>query len=356
VPGGPDRVDLPVVLLSNLDRRWPASDQEDAVRETKRLGCSLRRRGHPVVIVPVYDEAFRTVLDRYDRERHIVFNWCESIPGVPRSEALAAQILDDMGFTYTGASPEAIRLGDDKPLAKDLLRGNGVPCPRTGIYETCLCEDWKTFPAIVKPAYEHCSAGVGPESVVMAPDDLRARLQFVLETFRQPAMVEDFIDGREFHVSVWGNEHVEVLPPAEMDFSAFSDAHDRLCGYDAKFSPDSEPYRKIRTIIPARLPAAAMRRLRTVSRAAYLALGCRDYARIDIRERDGEFFVLDVNPNADIGADASMALTAEKAGYTYGAMASRLLNLAAERHPVWGQAADAGGVPQADCLMEPALS
>jgi D-alanine-D-alanine ligase len=94
-------------------------------------------------------------------------------------------------------------------------------------------------------------------------------------------------------------------------------------------------YRKIETILPAALTEAERRRLERVSRLTYRALGCRDYARMDIRLRNGIFFVLDVNPNADISFDASMAFAAEEAGYSYGAMGSYIARLAARRHAVF---------------------
>ncbi len=152
-----------------------------------------------------------------------------------------------------------------------------------------------------------------------------------------PALVEDFVDGREFHVSLWGNGRVEMLPPAEMDFSALNDVHDRLCSFDAKFMPGSVHYEKIRTVIPGTLREAEQTELERVCMAAYKAIGCRDYGRIDLRLRDGVFYVLDINPNPDISEDASMASAAEFAGYSHGDMARYLIKLAAKRHPVFGR-------------------
>ena len=166
---------------------------------------------------------------------------------------------------------------------------------------------------------------------------LRGRIAFVTESYRQPALVEEFIDGREFRVTLWGNEDVEMLPPVEMEFSAFSDLRERLCSWDAKFTPGSRHYTEIRTVAPAPLSTEELRLLEEVSRAAYRAMGIRDYARFDFRLREGVFYLLDPNPNPDISADASLALTAELAGHSYGQMGSRLVRLAAARHPVFGK-------------------
>jgi D-alanine-D-alanine ligase len=208
-----------------------------------------------------------------------------------------------------------------------------VPTPQWRIYESAQPDGWGQFPAIVKPAQEHCSLGITPESVVMSPGELRDRIAYVLDTFHQPALVEDFVDGREFHVWLWGNGTIEMLPPVEMDFSAFGDLHDRLCTYDSKSNRDSVHYNQIKSRFPAPLNQDEYEQLEKTSTAAYQALGCRDYARLDIRLREGVFYVLDVNPNADIGPESSLVCVAEVMGYSYGAVGSHLVNLATHRKP-----------------------
>jgi len=178
--------------------------------------------------------------------------------------------------------------------------------------------------------------GVDKGAVVMSHEELRRRIDFVVEAFSQPALVEDFIDGREFHVSLLGDGHVTMLPPAEMDFTAFSDVRDRLCTFDSKFTPSSNHYKEIRLQVPALLDSSQAASLERTASKAYRILGCRDYARLDIRLRDGLFYVLDINPNADISYETSIVYAAEAAGMSYGAMVSYLVNLAARRHPRFG--------------------
>jgi D-alanine-D-alanine ligase len=323
---------MTTVLLYDIDPAWAPEDQDASERESRRLGHALRRQGHSVAFAPVTDDRLPDVMTAYDPNRSLVLNWCESLPGVPHSEPLVAEILDDLMFPYTGASAETLRLSYDKARVKHLLGEFDVPTPRWAVYADPAKALWaKGFPAIVKPACEHCSLGVGPESVVMTEDELRRRVAHVVREFEQPALVEAFIDGREFHVPLWGNNPVEMLAPVEMDFSALGDVHERLCSYDAKFVPESKAYRSIKTVVPARLDAAEYAELERVSRAAYGAVGCRDYGRIDVRMKDGVFYVVDVNPNADISADASVAVAAGKMGYCYGAMGRRVLEFAVER-------------------------
>jgi len=121
-----------------------------------------------------------------------------------------------------------------------------------------------------------------------------------------------------------------------MDFTAFQNIRDRLCTFESKFDPQSISYNLIEMRLPAPLSQDEQRQIESIAISAYCAVGCRDYARLDIRLRDGIFYVLDINPNADISPDTSLAMAAEVAGLSYGHLASLLINLAAERHPKFG--------------------
>ena len=327
--------ELPVLLLYNIDPAWEPQEQEEAVTATQELIDALRQVGHPVTPVQVNDTDLRRFLSPYDPGRYVVLNWCEALPGIAHSDALAAETLEQMGYAYSGSTPPVLRLSGNKEKVKEALLRAGVPTPLGCVCTPERSAPWDRFPAIVKPLREHCSIGITPESVVLDRDSLLERIRFVTDTYDQPALVEEFIDGREFRVTLWGNDEVEVLPPVEMEFSAFSDVRERLCSWDAKFTPGSRHYTEIRTVAPAPLSAEELRLLTEVSRAAYRAMGIRDYARFDFRLRDGVFYLLDPNPNPDISSDASLALTAELAGYSYGRMGSRLIRLAAKRHPVF---------------------
>lgn len=326
------RAELPIVLVYGIDPSWSETERKEADRESRRLGYALRRQGHSVNLLPVCGSNLRAALSTYNPSNVVVFNWCEGIPGLDRSEALVAKTLERLRFTYTGAPAKTISLSYDKARVKRRLESRGIPTPKWKLLTSPEIAGWDRYPAIVKPAREHCSIGVDRGAVVSNAEELLQRVKFVLETHRQPALVEDFIDGPEFHVPIWGSDELEMLPPVEMDFSCFDDYHERLCSYDAKFTPESREYQKIRSYVPARLNPDEMARLEEVSKAAYRALECRDYGRIDVRLRDGVFYVIDVNPNADISADASLALAAAKAGYCYGKMGSRVVEFAVRRH------------------------
>jgi D-alanine-D-alanine ligase len=151
----------------------------------------------------------------------------------------------------------------------------------------------------------------------------------------QPALVEEFIDGREFHVGVIGNGAIRVLPPAEIDYSSFNDIHDRLCTYESNYDKTSLAYQLTLPKVPVVLTKGQLNRLQNIVIAAYRAVDCRDYARMDVRLQCGEFFLLDVNSNPDISSDTSLALGAELVGLSNGKLGSLLINLAAQRHPIF---------------------
>ncbi len=329
--------DLPVLVVYDVDESWESHEIAEAAAETNRLVAALRRRGHSVRPLPLPDTDLAAHLEPFDPDKYIVLNWCEGFPGVERSDHAVATALEALQFTYTGAPGEVMALSRDKCAVKALLRERGLPTPDWQLVPEGDKADWTTFPAIVKPAYEHSSIGMTARSVVLTPAELVRQVAAIHRRCRQPALVEEFIDGREFHVTLWGNGAIEMLPPAEMDFTAFPDVRDRICSYDAKFNPESDGYQRIRSLIPAPLDADELRRLEETCVAGYHALGCRDYARLDVRLRDGVFQILDINPNADISRETSFACAARLAGYSYGDLGSRIVRLAALRHPVFGR-------------------
>ncbi len=149
--------DLPVLLLHNVDPAWAPVHIEDAFKRAAGLESALRELGHPVENVPVYDDNMFLALRGYEANEWIVFNWCEELPGFPRSEALVVQILDALNFTYTGSPAPVLVLGSEKDKVKRLLERNEIPTPRWDLYESSQPEGWNRYPVIVKPAKEHCS-------------------------------------------------------------------------------------------------------------------------------------------------------------------------------------------------------
>ncbi len=325
-----------MVILYNLDPTWSSKDAEEIQGMVKTLETGLEALGHPLQTVCLEDDTLEQSMAGLDPAEVIVFNWCEEIPGIPYSCALVAGGLEKLGFTYTGADADALQLSLDKPAVKKKLEMNNIPIPAWQVFESDQIQDWHYFPAIVKPAYEHSSVGITRDAVVHTRQELKKQVRHVLTRYEQPVMVEDFIDGREFHVTVIGNGRLQVFPIAEMDFSAMAEDRDRLCTYDSKFTPASRDYQMIKLQLPAKLSGDEQAKLEEISIKAYRATNCRDFARLDIRQRGNDFYVLDVNPNADISPDTSPILSAGLAGYSFEEFGSLLVHLASHRHPVYG--------------------
>jgi D-alanine-D-alanine ligase len=330
------QTDLPVLLFHNIDHSWPQKDIDLCLELGEMMTEALRSAGHPVMRARLEDDQLTRLLNGYDPSKLIVFNWCEEVPGIPRSSWMVALELERQGFTYTGADYPALVLSQDKRQVQQKLKDASIPTPVWKIFTSASEVEWDIFPAIVKPSFEHYSLGIARESVVESVTELTMRIAYVIDQHQQPALVEEFIDGREFHVGVIGNGNPQMLPPAEIDFSVFDDIHDRLCTYEANFNPASLAYQSTFAKLPIEFTPEELSCMESVVLGAYRATDCRDYARMDLRMRDGNFYILDVNHNADISPDTSLIKAAEMIGYPYGLFGSLLINLAAERHPIFG--------------------
>lgn len=336
------RTDLPVWMIYDADPALPPGTAREHQDIVATLFEAMRAVGHPVEQTPLETSDLDGLLGRRQPREVIIFNWIEDLPGIPLSCARAAQQMEAAGFTFTGTSASMLAFSQDKRRVKRRLRSRGIPTPNWQVYNSTRRVTWNCFPAIVKPAFEHCSIGISRESVVQSREELVRRLDFVLRQFKQPAIVEEFIDGREFHVGVVGNGKLQMLPPGEIDYSPFNDIHDRLCTFESNEDPTCLAYRLTAPRLPCDLSRAQMELLEKVVTAAYRSTGCRDFARLDIRLRDGIFYVLDVNPNADISPNTSLILGAGLAGYSYGQFGSLLVNLAARRHPYFSKSGSKG--------------
>jgi D-alanine-D-alanine ligase len=326
-----------VLVLYNLDPAWDRSEIKDARKSNRVLYESLKNEGIETYLEELNNPYLERILEKYNPEDTIIFNLCETLPGIPQSERRVVETIENKGFTYTGNMPEVIDLSYDKQKVKEVLVPLGITVPYGAVLTAEEAAEWSLFPAIVKPSREHCSLTVTEKSVVYDTSSLKEQILLVNNELNQPALVEDFIDGREFHVSVWNNDPPEILPPVEMSFEAFSEPHKRLCTYDSKFIPGSEHYEKIESLVPAPLDKKLFKRLEKSVLTTWKGFGCLDYARFDFRLRDDEFYLLDINPNNDISIDASFAMAVEMTSYSYSQMAKRIVMMAAERHPVYGE-------------------
>ena len=292
------------------------------MEEYSALAEGLKAAGFRVRMLNVEND-FRKLIAAVTRNQpDVIFNLVEYFREDPVLEGSAAGVLDVSGIPYTGASPGALILCQRKGYTKQILAGHGVPTPHFRLLHQPRIprRHGLKYPLIVKPAREDASSGVTKESVVRDHASLTAQVQKVFSEFAPPVLVEEFIEGRELHVSVLGNAPPQVLPVIEFDFTDLPPDHPNLISYAMKWSPLDESYHQVHSVCPAALSKREMRRVSEAVIAAYTLTGCRDYARIDLRmNRDGEVFVLEVNPNPDLTAGVSFMESAEKAGLSFSA-------------------------------------
>jgi D-alanine-D-alanine ligase len=268
------------------------------------------------------------------REMDVIFNLVESFHNESEPEMHVAGLYDLFKIPYTGASPKALGNCLDKILTKQLLRSYGIRVPRYKvIYSLPLHKPiGLPYPLIVKPVHEDASAGIENESVVRNRTQLLTRIEYIHKWFKQGALVEEYIIGREFNVSIVGNKPAMTLPVSEIDFSGMPDHLHKIVSYQAKWIPDHDAYKHTVPICPARIPEKLSHELSRTALTCARIMGTRDYARVDMRvDEDGTIYVLEVNPNPDISRDAGFMRAASVYGWDHGETLRRIIQFAFER-------------------------
>lgn len=300
---------------------------------TRHVYETLISLGYPTVLIAARDslEQFEAEISQYSPKDTFVFFNCDGFNGATWGSVYIAEILERLGFGHTGAPSHAIALITDKPKTQRYLAEHGVPTPPHEVFAHPPQSTILRFPLIVKPSLEDASLGIHLESVVTNLDQLAQRVKHIVENYRQPALVEEFVPGRELAVAMWGNGVIDVLPLYEQDYSHIPDPLLRLLTYEAKWVHDSPLYDHFAVRCPAELPAEEEQAVREVALRAYRAVGLRDFGRMDIRLRDGTPYVIDVNDLPDLGPASGFHRNIQAAGYTYAQMIDRILTLALKR-------------------------
>lgn len=303
----------------------------DDIRSTVgAVARALEARGHEVVWMPVTSpRSVHAALARLAPD--VVFNLVEGLEADSFAEAEVARELERAGAAFTGCQAGAIELCLHKARCKEFLAGWGLPVPRGRVMDTPCPADGLRFPLIVKCLHEDASVGLTDRSVVRTEAELHEQVAEVVRKFEQPAMVEEFLEGREFNVAIAGPRPT-ALPISEIDFSTMPAGKPRFVSYDAKWVPESVEYRSTVPVCPAEISGPAAARLRRLALRAFRLTGCRDVARVDFRcDAGGRPFILEVNPNPDLSADAGFARSAAAHGWSHDDLIERLALWALER-------------------------
>ncbi|HBG46909.1 MAG TPA: D-alanine--D-alanine ligase [Deltaproteobacteria bacterium] len=313
-----------------------AIDLEDINSTVADVDGALRSKGYPVSSVPLKGSED---LDRFTAEikdtEAVIFNLCEGAFSKSSFEMNVAALLELYGARFTGNGPLTLGLSLNKGLTKDILSRRGVPTPAYAVMNEPPEEiAGLEFPLIVKPLCEDASVGIDSKAVVGNLAELRERVGHVVSKFCQPAIVEEYIDGREFNIAVMGNGRgARALPPSEILFVDFPEGRPKICCYEAKWVEESPFYMKTVPSCPAQIPDSLKAELQSIALLAYRTMGCRDYARVDMRlGMDNKVRVIEVNPNPDISSDAGFARAAKAAGLEYADLIAAIVEAAVERN------------------------
>ncbi|MCW8810138.1 MAG: ATP-grasp domain-containing protein [Ignavibacteriaceae bacterium] len=311
-----------------VDKTTPMEEYDYVVQRLKNVGLDA-------FTLNIKDNLQLLLSTLEEKKPDVIFNFVEIYKDNPRYEMNVVGMYELLGIPYTGAPALSLANCQNKILAKRLLSSSGIRIPKFFIVteKSSRYTHKLKYPFLVKPPFEDASVGIENESIVTNSKQLRERIDYVLKYFAPPVLVEEFIEGRELNVAVMGDRRLRVLPISEIDFSEMPDHLHNIVSYQAKWDPHHESYHKTIPICPAPLPKNIERKAKEIAFKAFKVMGCRDYARVDMRlSKENKLYVLEVNPNPDLTEGAGFMRSAEHAGMTYGQALKRIVKYALSRN------------------------
>lgn len=324
---------MKIALLSNIfeeEIQDEYRETRDEVKEiTQKTKSALEFFGHEVTFYDVNERVF----EKLRRAKpDAAFNLCEEFNSSGLFEPHIAAMLELLGIPYTGSGPLALATCLNKVMVKAILMHHEIPTAKYQVFTSRYkkLDPDLAFPLIVKPVSMDASIGITADSVVSAEEQLRSKISYILKTFNQPALAEEFKSGREFTVSILGNDKMaEALPICEVVFKNQEAGRFNICDYVSKWLP-SETYN---SVCPAPIPKYLENRLKKIALDTHRVLGTRDYSRVDIRlDENNNPYILEMNPNPGISADSFLPYSAELLNIDYNEMINIIFNFALERY------------------------
>jgi D-alanine-D-alanine ligase len=331
-------VNIAIIYNDPLPDRYQTMGESKAelgvMDEVKAVQQALQELNYTSILVPLrppLDQVKQKLILLGKKNVNAVFNLFEGFGGFPDTEGKVAEMLAELGFKYTGCPAEALTLALDKSKTKKVLESAGVPTPE---YQILSPDDpglfHLDFPCIVKPLADDASHGISEESVVYDRASLEKQVKKISNLFNGQALVEEYVDGREFNTTVMGNKRLIVPAVSEIVYTLPSDKP-RILTFEAKWEEQSLYYVNTKAHCPAEITRSEQNAVLRIAKAAYKLTGCRGYARVDFRQdKAGRFKVLEVNPNPDISPGAGASLQAAAAGMTYSQFIEKIIHFALE--------------------------
>lgn len=317
-------------LPNDWDAEWDTEETIDAVR-------SALSAQHDVVPL----EADENIVENLKNSKpDIVFNIAEGNNG-PNRESHIPAMLEMLGIPYTGSDPLTLSLCLDKGRAKEILSFYKVSTPRFQVVSSASERiKLKNFPLIVKPLHEGSSKGVKNDALVFSPSELKKKVGEIIVQYHQPALIEEYLNGREFTVAVMGNNgDTRVLPIVEIKFDNLPKDINPIYSYEAKWIWDNSKNPLDIFQCPADINDELRDNIEEAALKAYKSLRCRDWCRIDIRlDSDNEPNILELNPLPGVlpkpEDNSCFPKAARTAGMSYNEMILGILNIARKRYRI----------------------
>lgn len=325
-----------IIYNEPIPSRYSAMGEEKAVLGVldvvQAVHQALTDLGYEVEHVPLSPPLEQVREKLKELKTDLVFNLFEGFDGRPETEAMVADMLSELGLVYTGSPAAALSLALDKAKTNALLEAQGLATPRYQVLTPETLDEFNLeLPCIVKPCAEDASHGLSEDSVVTDFASLAREVSHTSQLFDGRALVEEFVNGREFNVTVLGNREPVVLPPSEIVYS-LPPEKPKILTFSAKWEPESLYFESSQPVCPAEIDDETRQHIAQAALGAFKLLGCCGYARVDFRmSSDGTPKIIDVNPNPDLSPDYGVARQARAAGMGYTQLIERIVQLALER-------------------------
>ena len=298
---------------------------------------TLRYMGHDVLPLGVVDDLGKIRDAIQDFRPHVCFNLLEEFHGVGTYDQHVVSYLELLRQPYTGCNPRGLMLSHDKSLAKKILTYHRISTPRFAVVnrgKRVRRLERLEFPLLVKSVIEDASLGISEASLVHDEEALERQVEYLHQEEKSDALIEEYIEGREFYVGVLGNRRLTVLPVWELQFSKAPDVP-KIATAKVKWDAETQERLGVETD-EAKLTPELRERIVTLCKRVYKALDLSGYARIDLRcNAQGKVYVLEANPNPNLSFGEDFAESAERAGIEYEELMKRIINLGLNYQASW---------------------
>lgn len=320
-----------ITVLTDLEKKRDPRSYDKVVDQ---VVAALQEGGHEASVLGVHRDLHALIDGLSKPKPELVFNLFENFGKVRMGAVGVAGLLDLLEVPYVGGGPGEFFIQQDKAVTKKLLAFDRVRYPEFAVFTRAADIEMGgnlRMPLFVKPLSMDASIGIESTSVVHNMKDLMKRAVSIHEKFKDAALVEEYIDGREFYVGVLGNQRPQALAPIEIDFSGLPEGAPHIMGRKAKWDEDSPEYKGTRAVL-AQVAPELEAELRQVALDAYRALHVHDYGRVDMRlTAAGEIYVIEVNASCYLEQTAEFAMAAQADGIGYTELVNRIVQCAVER-------------------------